>query len=139
MVGSQYLKTKDLARYPEIFLTFFVGRIKPWCNHLRVFLKQSWCGKILNCHLFAAVFVQLTFCAAFLRELCTWFDKLKFSFLFFSLYKKLYPPVCSTVPASLQGGMPRDCNKGSNRTKKESDFYVFEFECFIRSSSCSNK
>ena len=26
-------------------------------------------------------------------ELCTWFDKLEFCFLFFSFIEKLYPPV----------------------------------------------
>ena len=45
-------------------------------------------------------------------ELCTWFDKLEFSFLFFPFIEKLYPTVCTTVPASLQarGCRPRDCN-----------------------------
>ena len=34
-------------------------------------------------------------------ELCTWFDKLEF-FFFFPFIEKLYPPVSSMVPASLQ-------------------------------------
>ena len=29
LVGSQYPKSENLVRNPEIFLTFFVGRIKP--------------------------------------------------------------------------------------------------------------
>ena len=54
-------------------------------------------------------------------ELCTWFDKLvfnklEFSFYFFPFKEKLYPPVCSTMPASLQarGCRPRDYNKGKD-------------------------
>ena len=41
----------------------------------------------------------------------TWFDQLKFCFPFFV---KLYPPVFSTIPPSLQaqGRRTRDCNKG---------------------------
>ena len=44
-------------------------------------------------------------------ELCTWFDKLKLSFFFFPFIEKLYTPVCSTVPTSLQAGGRRlkDC------------------------------
>ena len=30
LVGSQYPKSENLVRNPEIFLAFFVGRIKPW-------------------------------------------------------------------------------------------------------------
>ena len=36
LVGLQNPKTKNLVRYPEIFLTFFVGRIRPlvsWVYH----------------------------------------------------------------------------------------------------------
>ena len=29
LVGSQYPKSENLVRNPEVFLTFFVGRIKP--------------------------------------------------------------------------------------------------------------
>ena len=29
-IGQNYLKTKNLVRSPEIFLSFFVGRVKPW-------------------------------------------------------------------------------------------------------------
>ena len=36
------------------------------------------------------------------EELCNWFVMLEFSFFFFTFIEKLYPPVCSTVPASLQ-------------------------------------
>ena len=54
-------------------------------------------------------------------ELCIWFDKLKFCSFFFHFMLKLYPPVCSTVPASLQAreGRLRDCNLGQGRAKRE--------------------
>ena len=48
----------------------------------------------------------------FYGELYTWFDKLEFSFFFFPFIEKLFSPVCSTVPNSLQGHRQRDCNKG---------------------------
>ena len=59
-------------------------------------------------------------------ELCTLFDKLAFYFLFSPFIEKSYPPVCSTVPASLQvrSRRPRDCNKGQGREKREGDFSI---------------
>ena len=36
LVGSQYPKTKNLVRNPEILQTFFVGRIKPWACSFNV-------------------------------------------------------------------------------------------------------
>ena len=61
-------------------------------------------------------------------ELSTWSDNLEFCFFVFSLYRKLYPPVCSTVPASLQvrGLRLRDCNKGSGRAKRRVIFLYWE-------------
>ena len=35
-------------------------------------------------------------------KMCTWFASLEFCFFFFPFIEKLYLPVCSTVPASLQ-------------------------------------
>ena len=45
---------------------------------------------------------------------------------FFPFIEKLYPPVCSTVPASLQarGYRPRDCNKGKVEQKGRGFFYI---------------
>ena len=56
-------------------------------------------------------------------KLCTWFDKLEFSFLLFPFMEKLYPPVCSTLPASLQAqgwavglcSLPVGLNRGVTR------------------------
>ena len=46
--------------------------------------------------------------------------------LFFPSQEKLYSPVCSIVPASLQarGHRPRDCTMGLGRAKREGDFSV---------------
>ena len=57
-------------------------------------------------------------------ELCTLFDRLEFCFFcFFPFIEKSYPPLFSTMPASLQarGHRPRDCNKGLGRAKREGD------------------
>ena len=46
--------------------------------------------------------------------------------IFSPFLEKLYPPVCSTVSASLQaqGRWLRDCNKGKVRAKRERNLFV---------------
>ena len=70
-------------------------------------------------------------------ELSNWFDKLEF-FFFFPFIEKLCPPVCSTVPNSLQAQSHRakDCNKGLGRAIREGDFAILGKTLSLSVSLC---
>ena len=89
--GARYVDL-DLISVP-CFLIFFIN---PFANKNSIHLFNIYANNCFN------------------GELCICLDKLEFSFFFFPFIDKLYRPVCSTVPASLQarGRRPRDCNKG---------------------------